>query len=107
MIDKEVENSIKRMQVEINSFILYFMVNPPSDLQAKIKYVHPPEFKESTWEFAADGILMTKLILKEFNRLHPHMSYLKFPVVLAVLRFFVGIALDVLYKVDLDYGIMV
>ncbi|CAK58692.1 unnamed protein product (macronuclear) [Paramecium tetraurelia] len=86
-ISKELEQSLKRSQVENSIFQLYFMVAPNSE---RLKRIQVPEqdlkHKIQIEETAADGFLMANEIINEFNKRNSYKTAIQLAILLGVIR---------------------
>ncbi|CAD8125208.1 unnamed protein product [Paramecium sonneborni] len=98
-ISKELEQSLKRSQVENSIFQLYFMVAPNSERLKRIQVEEQDlRNKISIEEIAADGFLMAKEIINEFNKKYDYKFGIKLGIILGLIR--VGLYIKIMKLCD-------
>ncbi|CAD8206961.1 unnamed protein product [Paramecium octaurelia] len=86
-ITKELEQSLKRSQVENSIFQLYFMVQPNPERLKKIQVAEQDlRNKIQIEEIAGDGFLMAKEIINEFNKSSSYKTAIQLAIILGITR---------------------
>ncbi|CAD8088313.1 unnamed protein product [Paramecium primaurelia] len=87
-ITKELEQSMKRSQVESTIFQLYFMISPNAERLKRIQIEEQQDIRNKIQieEVAADGFLMAKEIINEFNKKNSFNFAINLAIILAIIR---------------------
>lgn len=81
---EEIEQSIKRLNIEPSVFIFFFMVNPSERRKEKIRHQFHPSADSN--KYAGNGALMAQEIIEYFNTQSPIYLYLGFAALLTLAR---------------------
>ncbi|CAD8083266.1 unnamed protein product [Paramecium primaurelia] len=86
MINREFEQSMKRLQIEPTSFHLYFMVAPNPERKKRIQVGYPDNGNKLYEDIAANCISMAREIVEEYNKKCQIRFINKFSIFLALIR---------------------